>query len=163
MNYRLACSGRVDPGGLIHQVIDDALDEVELHFGRPGLLVSGAAHGVDTEWLYRALARWPRTPVMLCIPQAPYNDSIFSKLVNDGVPVRTKVAPDGTGHRGHSDAYMKRNDLIQQEADVLVAHPESNKEQLYSGTWSTIRRFRKAHKPILISPDAPSAEMRWER
>jgi len=141
-------------------LIDSALDEVERRFGKPTLLVSGAAHGVDTEWVYRATKRWAGTKVMLCIPSAPYNDTIYQKLVDQGTPLHVKHAPEGSSK---SDTYMLRNDLIQREADVLVAHPETSHEQLYSGTWATIRRFRKARKPILVSPQALGAFMRWER
>lgn len=163
MSYRLACSGTVTPSDGINNLIDDALDEVERRFGPPELLVSGAAHGVDTEWIFKASTRWAGTMVLLCVPQAPYNDTIYQKLLQDGVLICVIGAPHGNGMRGHSDAYMKRNDLIQESADVLVAHPESKIEQLYSGTWSTVRRFRKAKKPILIAPDVIGAKFLWER
>jgi len=160
LSYRLACSGPVSPSTRIIMRIDDALDMVEERFGKPKLLVSGAAHGVDTEWIYRASDRWAGTKVMLCVPAAPYNDTIYNKLVHAGIPIHVKTAPQGYNR---SVTYMKRNDLIQKSADVLVAHPESEFEQIYSGTWSTIRRFRKAQKPVLLSPDLDGVGAVWER
>lgn len=46
--------------------------------------------------------------------------------------------------------YMERNQKIVDAADVLIATPKSDSEELRSGTWATIRRARKAGKRVLI-------------
>lgn len=48
------------------------------------------------------------------------------------------------------DPYLIRNDHIVIETDVLIAAPYEHKEELKSGTWSTIRRARKYKKPHII-------------
>jgi hypothetical protein len=60
--------------------------------------------------------------------------------------------------KGYSHAYeplppLERNSRIVQAADIVIATPKESTEQLRSGTWATIRRARKAHKPVeIISP-----------
>lgn len=62
--------------------------------------------------------------------------------------------------------YLDRNDDIVKGGQVLVATPRGTKEVLRSGTWSTIRRARKAGRDVFIvwpdgsvkhnfSPDQP--------
>lgn len=46
--------------------------------------------------------------------------------------------------------YMVRNRSIVNETDLLIACPKSNKEELRSGTWSTVRYARKQHKEVII-------------
>jgi hypothetical protein len=48
------------------------------------------------------------------------------------------------------EPYLKRNEKIVEEADILVACPESRSETLRSGSWATIRRARKKGIPIVI-------------
>jgi hypothetical protein len=60
-----------------------------------------------------------------------------------------KLAP----HNMHPMAPLARNTLIAKAGDMLIACP-SGPEILRSGTWSTVRRARKAGKPItVIWPD----------
>lgn len=47
-------------------------------------------------------------------------------------------------------AYMVRNQRIVDETEQLIAAPFHEKEILRSGTWATIRRARRAKKPVLI-------------
>jgi hypothetical protein len=50
--------------------------------------------------------------------------------------------------------YLDRNQHIVDECDLLIACPSSFKEQLRSGTWSTVRRARRSRKPVrLVRPD----------
>ena len=53
--------------------------------------------------------------------------------------------------------YLVRNREIVAWSDVLIATPKSSKEELRSGTWSTVRRAREAGKPTYIV--LPSGEL----
>ena len=46
--------------------------------------------------------------------------------------------------------YLDRDQDIVDECDVLIATPRTREEELRSGTWATIRRARKAGKPVFI-------------
>ena len=46
--------------------------------------------------------------------------------------------------------YLERNKDIVNETDLLIACPKSDKEELRSGTWATIRYARKVGKKIII-------------
>lgn len=46
--------------------------------------------------------------------------------------------------------YLDRNKDIINECDMLIATPGEYTERLRSGTWSTIRKARKAKKDIII-------------
>lgn len=45
---------------------------------------------------------------------------------------------------------LKRNKLIVEVADAMVATPKSSTEELRSGTWATIRYTRKQNKQLFI-------------
>jgi hypothetical protein len=45
---------------------------------------------------------------------------------------------------------MDRNDDIVADSDVLLAFPKENYEVLRSGTWATVRRAKKARKPVFM-------------
>lgn len=50
--------------------------------------------------------------------------------------------------------YIQRNQDIVDETDVLIATPKSSKENLRSGTWSTVRYARKRGRIVwIINPD----------
>lgn len=46
--------------------------------------------------------------------------------------------------------YLSRNHDIVNSTDLLIACPESNKEETRSGTWATVRYARKKKKEIRI-------------
>jgi hypothetical protein len=46
--------------------------------------------------------------------------------------------------------YLRRNRMIVDSCDVLVAAPKSQHEQIRSGTWATIRYARAKVKPIVM-------------
>lgn len=46
--------------------------------------------------------------------------------------------------------YLERNKDIVDETDLLIACPKSDKEELRSGTWSTIRYARKQNKKVVL-------------
>ena len=49
---------------------------------------------------------------------------------------------------------MRRNHMIVDNSDILVATPKLVSEQLRSGTWATVRYARKQGKPIIyVWPD----------
>ena len=58
--------------------------------------------------------------------------------------------------------YMARNQVIVDESQIMIATPGEFEEQLRSGTWSTVRRARKAGRPLLlIWPDGTTSVERW--
>jgi hypothetical protein len=73
------------------------------------------------------------------------------------------------GHPPHSDSkraflkygislppkpYLDRNKDIVNESEMLIATPKGNKEELRSGTWSTVRYARKCGKRVyIVYPD----------
>ena len=46
--------------------------------------------------------------------------------------------------------YLKRNKKIVDDTSYIIACPWSEKEQLRSGVWSTIRYARKKNKPVYL-------------
>lgn len=59
--------------------------------------------------------------------------------------------------------YHDRNAAIVHECDVLFAAPGGTKEQIRSGTWSTMRRAVKAGVPVLAFwPNGQATEWRGE-
>jgi phosphoribosylpyrophosphate synthetase len=91
------------------------------------IIVSGGAVGVDKAAVAYASARGLETKEFL---------------------------PDLTGCKKRLDytrAYYSRNQQIVEDADLVVAFTEKD----YGGTWDTIRRARKAQKPVkIIKPAA---------
>ena len=60
-------------------------------------------------------------------------------------------------------SYLERNQDIVDACSVLIATPEGDCEEIRSGTWATIRRARKAGKPIyIIWPDG-DLEIEYEK
>lgn len=110
--------------------------------------VSGAAVGIDTFAAEAALARFPDARHTLVVPAAPCNWVLAAEWLGRG---GTEVfhAPQGSSD---ADSYMLRNDELVAQADLLLAFPETQVEQLRSGTWATIRRARKAGVPVQIFP-----------
>lgn len=49
-----------------------------------------------------------------------------------------------------SKEYLERNNDIVAACDVLIAAPKTEKEELRSGTWATIRYARKLGKRVII-------------
>jgi len=49
-----------------------------------------------------------------------------------------------------AESYLKRDKVIVDSTDCLIAAPRSNTEILRSGTWATIRYARKKNKPVFI-------------
>jgi hypothetical protein len=54
--------------------------------------------------------------------------------------------------------YLTRDKAIAYAGDVLVATPREDYEILRSGTWATVRYFKKMHNPnyaLILSPHTP--------
>lgn len=49
-----------------------------------------------------------------------------------------------------SGALLKRNRDIVASSDVLIAAPESDREELRSGTWATVRYARQRGIPVVM-------------
>ena len=50
--------------------------------------------------------------------------------------------------------YLKRNHVIVDETEILIATPKSIVERIRSGTWATVRYARlKSKKVIIVRPD----------
>ena len=66
--------------------------------------------------------------------------------------------PEVDRHRAYCDGdyicppqpYLRRNKEIARRCDILLATPLTDREQVRSGTWATIRYARKFGKPIVI-------------
>lgn len=87
-------------------------------------------------------------------------DAEFHQLVRDTLPdcVIEVWPPENSAKRAwcvgddvHEPLpYMTRNLAIAKTTFGLIACPGETKEQLRSGTWSTVRRARRYGRPILI-------------
>jgi hypothetical protein len=55
---------------------------------------------------------------------------------------------------------LARNEKIVFDAEEMIAAPKGFEEERRSGTWATIRRARKQHKPLTIV--YPDGNMRYE-
>jgi hypothetical protein len=91
-------------------------------------------------------------------------DELMQSLKREGVAVRVEIRP-GVDAQGKSPAraytktantvhqakpYMKRNEDIVRQCDVLIAAPAQDKMAVRSGTWATVRRALKMQKPVYV-------------
>jgi hypothetical protein len=103
---------------------------------------TGAAFGIDTIVYYEAVSMYPEAFHRVCAPLGmKHNEDVLFTARRLGHEII--YVPGG---------YMKRNDELVAQCDVLLAFPRSAKEELRSGTWATIRRARKAGKEIRLFP-----------
>jgi hypothetical protein len=51
-------------------------------------------------------------------------------------------------HAAGADPLARNRDIVA-ASDILIAAPESDKEELRSGTWATVRYMRQAVKPVI--------------
>jgi hypothetical protein len=65
-------------------------------------------------------------------------------------PSDTKKRAFKSGELLGEKDYLARNKDIVETTDVLVAAPKTEKEELRSGTWSTVRHARKLNRKIVI-------------
>lgn len=102
-------------------------------------LYSGGAHGVDTAAAMIALKR-EDIDVILVVPI----DQFYNYRLARDAGLTQVIEVEGS--------YMNRNSALAEIADELIAFPRTAREILRSGTWSTIRRFRKLEKPVHLHP-----------
>lgn len=87
-------------------------------------------------------------------------DSEFHTLLREYSPstIITIFPPSNNSKRAYNkadilmpeDTYMKRNQSIVNACDILIAGIPTTHELRRSGTWSTVRKARKADKDILL-------------
>ncbi|HEY4779574.1 MAG TPA: DUF4326 domain-containing protein, partial [Solirubrobacterales bacterium] len=118
---------------------------------RADLYVSGAAHGVDTVAALAALDFFPAADHRVYVPAAWHNEAGVSQLRQRGAEV-VQVAPGAS----RAESYMARNDRMVADCAMLVAFPYSEREELRSGTWATVRRARRARRRVLVEPLRPT-------
>jgi hypothetical protein len=112
------------------QRVSDLLKELT-----PDLVRHGDCIGADTEFHQIASSLNIKT----CI-HPPDNDSKRAFNKSDSIlPVKP---------------YLDRNKDIVDMSDMLIATPETSKEALRSGTWSTVRYAKRAGKEVILcNPD----------
>jgi hypothetical protein len=143
---RYGISGPVDPPPGARAYVRSVLSDLRrLH--DLGEFTSGGAWGIDTFGSLEALSLFPDAVHRLVLPAAAYN----LELLKPGLAERFVVvrAPRG---KTTAASYMLRNDLTVTHLDVLLAFPETRTEVQRSGTWSTVRRARRAFKDVRYFP-----------
>jgi hypothetical protein len=140
-------------------LIPAGFEAIEARFGEPAWIVSGCALGIDTMWIVLAKERWTRARILLIVPQAYHNEALVKEFRR--LYPRELDVLNAPGAPSAAQAYMARNDMLANIANVVAAHPAESVEKVRSGTWATIRRFRKLNKPIYIEP-LDGAGGRWE-
>jgi hypothetical protein len=137
--------------GLIALTIG-ALRKVEI----PVAFYSGGALGVDSLAFLMGVAIYPESHHRIVAPTGAAWEERLTAFAEqlDNVTIRFAKAGSTAAH-----SYMNRNDeLVHQlaagEPDkaLLVAFPNSLKEQQRSGTWATIRRARAAGMEVKLVP-----------
>lgn len=107
----------------------------------PTDVFTGGAYGIDTIAAEAVSLVWPSARHHLVVPEGcVWNEELLNTL--PGV-IRVHWITGG---------YMKRNDALIADADVLLAFPQGEVEQIRSGTWATVRRARKRGMDVRIYP-----------
>jgi hypothetical protein len=127
---------------------EQAAYQIDKYNGAPTRIFTGCASGVDTDFFKGARGIWGNVPVTLVIPDAPYNEEFVVRMKYEVGTEIIRVPAEGTT----SQKYMARNDVLASEADRLMAFPQGPHEQMRSGTWATIRRFKNRGKLVNIYP-----------
>jgi hypothetical protein len=110
--------------------------------------ISGAARGMDTILALTAYELFPKNNHILVVPGAPHNGA----TVNFARVAKNFEIIEMPHTFSNSKSYMARNDKLVELADELWAFPNEAEEKLRSGTWSTVRRARKADLEVKIFP-----------
>lgn len=75
----------------------------------------------------------------------------YKRAFTDAFQVAEPIAP------------LDRNRIIAEKCDLLIACPKEEREQLRSGTWTTVRATRRLNKTVLlITPSLPSSAIHTE-
>ncbi len=110
--------------------------DVERRIKSDDTIYSGAAYGVDT--IAAKAARHANANLILVAPTDKWHNTSLYEIADEIIHVPGE--------------YMDRNDRLADEADALIAYPPTSKHELRSGTWATVRRFRKRDKPVTLVP-----------
>lgn len=102
-------------------------------------VTTGAAPGVDTIAFFAAYARWPLALHRVLAPLGLMHNEKLIELVRDWPNVDVIYVAGG---------YLKRDDEIVANSDLLAAFPKTLNEERRSGTWATIRRGEAAELDI---------------
>jgi predicted Rossmann fold nucleotide-binding protein DprA/Smf involved in DNA uptake len=153
--YTLCISGPIDPPNYSPTMRARYWTNLETvaasRGGKPTAIMTGCAYGIDTDVLRAALELWRGVKVIFAVPDAPHNVAMVNMIQANYMAQMTehfiKCADPSVGKR-----YMARNDWMAEHATCLASFPHTSKEQIRSGTWSTIRRFRKRDKEVYIFP-----------
>ena len=130
---RIAISG---PTTLTNREKEQVCTDFERRISAGDIVYSGAAYGVDT--VGAKAAKPSGCELILVAPKDLWHNESLRKIADRIIDVR------GT--------YMDRNDRLADHAECLIAYPPTALEEIRSGTWSTVRRFRKRGKPVVIVP-----------
>lgn len=103
------------------------LNPIEFHHG-DCLGADAEAHSIVRE-------HFPATKIIIHPPSNP-KDRAFCKGDRTYLPVE----------------YLERNKEIVNSVNVMIATPKTDKEELRSGTWATIRFAWKVDRTIIILP-----------
>lgn len=106
-------------------------------------VTTGAAPGIDTIAFFAAYYRWPRALHRVLVPHGLMHNEKLVALVRDWPNVVVEEVEGG---------YLKRDDRIVENTDLLAAFPRTLDEERRSGTWATIRRGRKAGVDLRMWP-----------
>jgi predicted Rossmann fold nucleotide-binding protein DprA/Smf involved in DNA uptake len=130
---------------LVETVIQQLPDVTEIH--------TGAARGIDTIAFMSSVEHWPDAKQRLFVPFGmAYN---YPLLTWANRHVRQDLL-DVQLVRG---GYMKRNDALVADAEVLLAFPAFPGERRRSGTWATVRRARALGIPVHVFPLSKADEL----
>jgi predicted Rossmann fold nucleotide-binding protein DprA/Smf involved in DNA uptake len=107
----------------------------------PTDVFTGGAYGIDTIAAEVVPLVWPNAHHHLVVPEGcVWNEELLNTL------------PGFIHVHWITGGYLKRNDALIADADVLLAFPQGEVEQIRSGTWATVRRARKRGMDVRIYP-----------
>lgn len=129
-------TGTQSPGPDAQAIVDAHLDTLRIE---DHVIIQGGNRDMDAMIGRTAYARGFK--VMTILP------ADRSKVAPDYAAWSTWVVemPEGTD-------YMARNDEIVRLADILTAFPKTDREEVRSGTWATVRRGRRKGIRVEIIP-----------
>lgn len=135
MNTRYSVTGPINPPTGFGQTISQVLENLK----PPEQFSTGGAYGVDTYAAIKAVDLWvtESTKFKIFFPAGEW----YNRTIIDLCPSYFVAG-----------GYMKRNDALIENCDMLLAFPRTSVEEQRSGTWATIRRARTAAKGIVITP-----------
>ena len=116
--------------------------------GKPAIVRHGGAHGADMEFHALWREELPRRFADVWTADAKQAKMFDGQ---DNVSVNPVMDP------------LHRDEEIVRRSKFLIACPHTQKEELRSGTWTTIRRARKIDIPILIVWPDGVMSLDWHR